>query len=147
MATDNSNKGGRPRKTDGAKKTHTYRIRFTEEEFAELCRKREEGGYASVASLVHHRLFNRQKGTDGALPIMQIQIISGAIREINAVGKNINQAVKKLESMDSGAEKAALYEAKKIEEYVREVIKREDEILENLNRSTAQYGYPPMKGF
>ena len=78
---------------------------------------------------------------------MQIQIISGAIREINAVGKNLNQSVKKLESMDSGAEKAALYEAKKIEEYVREVIKKEDEILENLNRSTAQYGYPPMKGF
>lgn len=141
------NQGGRPRKTDEKKRSYTYCMRFTREEYSQLEARRADYGYASVASLIHHRLFSRTVNTNNALPASQLLVISGIIKEVNSIGKNINQAVRKIEFLDAGSEKILLYEARKLEEMIEEVRKKEEEILAIINPSTAQFGFTPMKTF
>lgn len=142
------NKGGRPRKTEKLKRNHIYHIRFSESEYLDLKKRRLDYGYASVASLIHYKLFGKTHCNDsGALPAAQLLVISGIIKEVNAIGKNVNQVVKKIEFMDTRAEKPLLYESIKIEEMLSEVRQHEEKILEILNLSTAQFGFSPMRPF
>lgn len=125
------NKGGRPRKPEKLKKNHIYYIRFSESEYLELKRRRLDYGYASVASLIHHNLLGKTHyNASRALPITQVRKIYGITKEINAIGKNVNQVVKKIECME--VVKPVLYESKKLEKMILDLIQCEDKIIEIL---------------
>lgn len=115
----------RRKKTAGKRETLTRIVKFrvTEDEYMALQRKREDDRYHSLSALMHAKMFSRASiSREGALSRAEIDTVDGYVTEMRRIGVNINQAVRKLNTLDPTAEKVIGYETSKLKEMMGECL-------------------------
>lgn len=116
-------------------------IRMTESEYADLKALVENNGYLSVSRYIRDTLFCRK------IPVAKVVVTDRSLRnqinrlttEITKIGNNINQSVKKLNSLSNAKRKngdpvinmkSVLYFYNDVKKHVDSVVKRQEQILE-----------------
>lgn len=136
---------GRP-KLPEKKVRNNFTIRLSSEEYEQLKTKQLEEGFATLASLIHSRIFSRQfYSSSNLLSLAEIGNLYQYIKELNAIGRNINQIARKVETMDDGSEKPVIYELRKVGEKLDEIIRIEKMFQEVVNKSLEARGMKPNK--
>lgn len=140
MEDNRHNKGGRP-KLDGSDIRRNRTLRLSDKEYDELKRRASDNGYYTVASYIQHKLFSRQTGC-GSLSIKESAEIDKAIRQMKAIGTNINQAVRKINSMDGNIRQsqAVKAELKKLALMMEEASKVQSLLKRTIEESLLRHG-------
>lgn len=134
-------KGGRPR-LDKSELRQIVAFRLTPDEIAQIRERSDSEGYASLSSYLHAKVFSRQfHARNGSLSIANIALIEQMIRQTKAIGNNVNQIAKKIQTFDDIHGKALEYELTKVQNLLKEVIKNQNSVEEVVRETLRNRGY------
>lgn len=140
------NKGGRPPLPEDKRRDHNFTIRFSNAEYTEVKQIAKNGGFASVASLISQRLFSSMAyRAEGCLSMKDVTILMDEVSQINAVGRNINQGVRRLETLDVRNSPQILSETQKLKEMLAVVRERQQYIVDLIKTAVERAGYKPKE--
>lgn len=92
----------------------------TPDEATRIKESATRAGYATMASYMRDRALTRQ-AREGRMDIWEADKVEKVFSEVRRIGVNVNQVARRMNTFDPRAEKVIGYEAKKIEEYQKDI--------------------------
>ena len=109
-------KAGRPRKASSLLKSHRVTILLDDEEYALLNDLKQKTRSKTYSNALKDAMRNRPMPT-AVLDYSDLELfteLKSYCRELNKIGVNVNQTVKKINALDSTAVRAMTYEVNKL---------------------------------
>lgn len=128
---EESIKYGRPKKIERDRKSKRLNVRLTESELELLKNRLKESGYNNISAFLLDTL---RGGKIARKPLVSdlslYNDLSSVVRDVHAIGNNINQISKKINSFRTDIEDKILgYELNKALQYVVEINRDTNEIV------------------